>query len=106
MCFNDGSIYTKTYVKPVRIIPITSTVPGYVYYTVDQSSNGTACFTMPIGYEDISDDECQELLTEQRAQLERMLAVFDAVAEFYLIDHNIHAIGGHPWNTGKGREKG
>jgi hypothetical protein len=45
-------------------------------------------------YKPMTDDDFEKMLTEQRAQLEYALAVFDATAEFYLIPYKMAAMKG------------
>ena len=40
-------------------------------------------------YNKLTEDDFEKMLTEQRAQLEYALAVFDATAEFYLIPYRM-----------------
>ena len=44
---------------------------------------------MTIEYKPLTEDDFEKMLTEQRVQLEYALAVFDAMAEFYLIDYKM-----------------
>lgn len=40
-------------------------------------------------YKPMTDDDFEKMLTEQRAQLEYALAIFDATAELYLIPYRM-----------------